>query len=246
MLNPKLLIRCAFGLALLTVVGCSKNNPVAPTPSTSSIAVNSTGTTLFLGSAETFTAVSTLSNGTTQATTGTWTSDAQAIATVDGTGRVSGVASGDATISVDAGGVRGSKRIRVLPNYQGSWLGNYIIDGCSSIGPSPWTTACSLGFPNGKSFTLAFQFTQANGIVSGTAAQNAVLSNQFSSSVQGNGAVTAQAVGNLGTTSSSQTWNLQSTTDGRIAGTLRFVYTDTSVAVGSATVTATLSNVNRQ
>ena len=76
--------------------------------------------------------------------TGTWSSDNPAVATVTQTGIVTGVASGDSSIIFDSGGVRGSKRIRVSPNYNGRWSGEYSITGCTQSGEVASANICGL------------------------------------------------------------------------------------------------------
>lgn len=47
-------------------------------------------------------------------------------------GIVTGVANGDATITVGSGGHNGSKRIRAAPSYDGRWQGMQIVTACAA------------------------------------------------------------------------------------------------------------------
>src|SRR5215475_9369199 len=114
----------AVGIGLV-VSACGSSNPApAPTPTVQSITINSPNTNIFLGAVEQMAASANLSNGTSQTPTGTWGSDNAAVATVNATGLVTTVASGRATIFFESNGLRGTKAIRVLPNYGGRWDGN--------------------------------------------------------------------------------------------------------------------------
>jgi Bacterial Ig-like domain (group 2) len=94
-----------------------------------SVTISSQSDLLFVGVTETFTATTNLG----PATGANWSSDAPSIATADsGSGRITGVGTGRATISADVRGVRGSKLMRVLPNFGGSWSGSYAVNDCQS------------------------------------------------------------------------------------------------------------------
>ena len=119
----------------LAAVGCGGDNPVAPTPTVSSVTVApaTPNQTIFIGQTAQFTATSTLSDGQTEMRAGTWGSDNPAVATVDQNGLVTAVAAGEATIFVDVN-PRGQVLIRVFPNFGGTWAGNEVITGCQDSG----------------------------------------------------------------------------------------------------------------
>jgi hypothetical protein len=50
-------------------------------------------------------------------------------------GVATGVAIGDVTFSV-VSGLQASKKVRVLPGYQGTFCGNYTLDSCVDTGRS--------------------------------------------------------------------------------------------------------------
>jgi hypothetical protein len=88
-------------------------------------------------------------SGSNLAATSSWSSDSNAVATVEAsTGRVTGVANGGVLISVDSGGRRGTKQIRVLPNFQGTWSGSYVVSSCSATGQIAGGEPCSTFSPN--------------------------------------------------------------------------------------------------
>jgi hypothetical protein len=81
-----------------------------------------------------FSATATMSNGTTQSITPTWASDNTTIATVDSSGNVTGVANGNANIAATFQGRSGSKGVRIVSNFGGSWTGTYRITKCDQSG----------------------------------------------------------------------------------------------------------------
>jgi hypothetical protein len=81
-----------------------------------------------------YTATATLSNGTTQSVTPSWTSSSQAVATVDGTGRLTGMSHGSTNLTASHQGVNASKTVQVVNNYGGSWAGTYVIRKCDQSG----------------------------------------------------------------------------------------------------------------
>jgi hypothetical protein len=61
----------------------------------------------------------------------TWSVEPASIATIDAHGKLTPIASGDATVRARAGNTAGDSRIRVLPDYAGEWSGEFVITGCS-------------------------------------------------------------------------------------------------------------------
>ncbi len=60
-----------------------------------------------------------------------WTSEPKTVASIDRQGRVTTVSAGEAVVSAAVGDKVGSARIRVLPDYSGTWIGEYRIFACS-------------------------------------------------------------------------------------------------------------------
>jgi hypothetical protein len=237
--NVVWLLVAAFGLA-----GCGHHGSMTPSPTATSVAIHSSGPTLFLGANETFTATITFSDGSTAAVTaGTWSTDAGAIATVDSTGKVTSHASGSVTVIVDASGVRGTKTIRVLPNYGGNWKGAYGIGNCRATGTLVFTCEdLDDTFPRQVTYVL----TQTGDAVTGTWTMG-FLSGTITATVAGDGTLafvsTASPAGS--TKHYTGTWHFSSTTDGVFSGTVDFTGNDSASVLSTLTFDAIISNVTR-
>ena len=86
-------------------------------------------------------------------------------ASIDSNGRATGVASGQATIFADYQGLRGTRLLRVLPDYQGRWRGDWRVAACAEEGD--WRGICR-EFTNAALFALNLGLTQARDSVTGT------------------------------------------------------------------------------
>jgi hypothetical protein len=105
-----------------------------PLPGTS-VTVSFAGGPVYIGSTTQFEAREILGNGTTRVPTSvSWSSDKTQVAAVSTVGVVSAVAAGDAIISADVNGTRGSLLVRVLPNFAGAWSGPETIVSCVDSG----------------------------------------------------------------------------------------------------------------
>jgi Bacterial Ig-like domain (group 2) len=124
----------AIGFALVTMCACGDNPPrvVDPLPSPQSVAINpASATTIKVGQEQAYTAAVRYSDGTDHNDAVTWSSDNSDVATIDGTGKARGVGSGEATLIASAQGLGpGTLKIRVMPDYQGTWEGEYTVKGC--------------------------------------------------------------------------------------------------------------------
>jgi len=118
-------LRVAFATLTLVPVGCSTSmdNPTWPTPITtptvSSISITGySGDITGLGHTVQLRATANLSNGGSLDVTSTaqWASDATGVARVSGSGVVTSVSAGDATITATDNGVVGRQRITVRPS----------------------------------------------------------------------------------------------------------------------------------
>lgn len=238
-------LRFGTALALVSVsMACSGSSPSAPAnPTATSITVNSTGTHLFLGNTETFTATVTLSNGTTQTLTGgTWSSDATGVATVvAGTGAVTAVTAGEATIIVDAQGVRGTKRMRVVPSYQGIWFGTYTVNTCTQSGDFVTANLCGSTLAVGSTLQAGLNFTQNVAAITGQTLLGSLFSETFTGTVAMNGSFGFQVGATLPgfSTRVTQAWALNVTQAGRLSGTLTQTWTDPTMS-GQMVATTTL------
>ena len=115
-------------------------------PTQTAVSVTSTKSTIYVGQTVQMTATATMSDGTTQAATGTWGSDNTAVATVNQSGLVTAVSSGAATIYIDLvdslsarvegipssdmniSAVRGTKLITVRSIWSKSGVGDSVFD----------------------------------------------------------------------------------------------------------------------
>jgi hypothetical protein len=133
------------------------------------IAIASTTDLLKIAQSETFTLTATMSDGGTRAVTGTWRSEGPAVATVDSNGRVTGVGSGETAISAESDGARATPRtIRVLPDYQGRWSGDWRLAGCTPDGDWARTDICR-DVPVGTLLPFGLTLTQNRDTATGTA-----------------------------------------------------------------------------
>ncbi len=99
-------------------------------PIAGAVSVTSSNSTILIGQTEQMTATVTMSDGTSQAATGTWGSDNTNVATVNQSGIVRGIGSGTATIYIDMteGGKRGTKLLTVRSLWSKSGVGNSRFD----------------------------------------------------------------------------------------------------------------------
>jgi Bacterial Ig-like domain (group 2) len=219
--------------------GSSGGGTTSPTPTLTSITVNSVGAQVLLGSPETFTATANFSNGTNQPVTGgVWGSEQPSVASVDSaTGRVTGVIAGQATIFVTSQGVRGTKPINIRPNYAGTWVGNYGVTNCTQSGAVATLDFCTTNFTIGRELPYAMLLTQLNASVNGQTALGQLISTPFSATMATDGSVTINTTVLAGTLTIAQVWNLNITQVGKITGNLTQTWTDPALT-GQLVVTA--------
>lgn len=166
--------------ALLTfAVSCggstaSTFSPTIGTITGISLAVNPPG----VGATVQAVATVSLSTGKTADVAAGFTSDTLSVATVTAAGAVTGVSVGDVTIAVDYQGFKASKKVRVLPNYNGIFYGTYTLDSCTESGDFAAQGYCamlqanaalSIGMNNAQSADLTAMTGQfALGTLAGT------------------------------------------------------------------------------
>jgi hypothetical protein len=142
--------------------------PVTPAATTASVAIAAStdmiaiqGTTIFIANA-------TMSDGSSKpGVSATWTSDAASVATVDSSGKVTGVGSGQATITAAYDTVRATRTIRVVPDYQGSWTGDYTVLSCSDSGTFRSEDWCKAALADGI-IHVTMALTQTRDAVTGS------------------------------------------------------------------------------
>jgi hypothetical protein len=127
---------------LAAASGCG-SNPAQPTPAPTVSSVTLTGGTDVVRVRETVTfgVTARMSDGSSPVVQPQWSSDNVAVATVDPTGRVTGVSNGTVTISATHQGSTASRGLRVVPDYQGLWEGLVQVKVCDqtpSFQPSTW------------------------------------------------------------------------------------------------------------
>jgi hypothetical protein len=240
-------LMCVVG-AFVVLSACSGgggSTPTTPTPAATSITVTSTGTHLHLGLTETFTATVTLSNGTSQPLTGgTWGTDAAAVATVGATtGMVTSIGSGEVTVFVDAQGVRGARKITVVPNYQGIWNGSYTMTSCAQSGQLADVDLCGT-YAVGSSLPLALNLNQTAATVNGQTALGGLVSAPFTTVAATNGALTFQATFTLDTLQIAQAWQLTMAQPNQLAGSFVQTWTD-STETGQIVVAGTVNTMTK-
>jgi hypothetical protein len=92
-----------------------------------------------------------------------------AVATVDSNGRVTGIGSGETAISAESNGLRAAPRtLRVLPDYQGRWNGDWRLAGCTADGDWALSDICR-DFAVGTILPFGLAVTQDRDSVAGTA-----------------------------------------------------------------------------
>jgi len=141
--------------------------PVTPTPTVVSLSISPATDLVTIQGTVTLSATATMSDGTTKTASGTWASDAAPVATVDGTGKVTGVAPGQATVTVTYENVKATRAIRVVPDYQGAWTGEYRILTCEDTGDFRADEWCEGSLEKGT-IRVSLTLTQARDTVTGS------------------------------------------------------------------------------
>src|SRR5512143_3640705 len=84
--------------ACVLAAACGKSSPSTPAPTVSTLSLSPGTDWVKIKATEKFTATAVYTSGASEAVSPTWTSDNSAILTVDGSGTVTGVAAGQATV----------------------------------------------------------------------------------------------------------------------------------------------------
>lgn len=177
--------------SILLMTACAGSDPAVapapgvPSPVAGSVTVSSVNSMVFLGATEQMSATSRLSNGTTQTAAGTWGSDIPRVATINSSGLVTAMGSGDVTIFFDVmSGARETKQIRALPTYAGSWIGTYLVTTCLQSGTFVTENFCR---EYAEDLPFSFALTQSQDTVTGTFALGNVQFNRTTAPVAING-----------------------------------------------------------
>ena len=122
------------------VIGGPPAGPT-PTPTThqhhSDVLALSGPNTLRTGQSGNYTAVLSMSNGTTQNVTPEWTSDALSVLTINSSGQGNALTHGSATVRGSAQGVSSTTQVRVTRTTRGRGLALTACGDATSEGPSP-------------------------------------------------------------------------------------------------------------
>ena len=238
-------------LALLAMLGCKKSLPTSPDipavidPTVQSIVVISNSDLLHIGISETFTATATMSDGSTKAVSGgVWNGDNSSVATVEtSTGLVTIVGSGMVNISVTYDGKTGSKTIRGLPNYQGTWSGSYYIVSCNATGDFVTVVFFCDMLAVGTVLPIELNLIQADDRVEGRFLLGE-LGADTSGPVQTDGQLLLSGAVHEGTITIEIAMLLQSITPGQITGRLSQIWRMTELS-GSGQIEADIQELPR-
>jgi len=247
----KKMFLCFLCLSLfLSIPACKKKAPETPDvpaiidPTAQSITVTSTSDMFHIGTSETFMAMVTMSDGAIKAVVGgVWGTDNPSVATVvPATGQVTIVGSGMVSIFVDYEGRRGSKSIRGLPNYQGTWSGTYRITSCIATGDFDLAGFCDV-FTIGTVLIVELNLIQDDDRVEGRFLLGE-LGADTNGPVSTDGQLVLSGTISGGTTMIEVAMLLQSTTPGQISGRLNQIWRDTSVP-GDLRLESDIQELNR-
>jgi hypothetical protein len=230
---------CALGAALLTACGggsSAPTTPTSPTAPTDPITITSQSDQLLIGVSETFTASG-------LGTASSWSSDSSAATVEAGTGRVTGNASGEATIAVDSGGRRGTKLIRVLPNYQGTWSGSYRVTECSQTEQMARANFCGNSFEPTTVLPMSMTNTQTRDAVTSRLALGTI-AGDGSGPVRSDGTLLLEGTVRSGDLSIDTNWNLQSAQAGRITGSANHILRSRTLT-GEVRMSVNVRDLNR-
>lgn len=210
-----------------------------------SIAVISSSDMLYIGASETFTAVATMTDGSSKAVIeGVWSGDNPSVAMVEvTTGQVTIVGSGMVTISVTYSGKTGSKTIRGLPNYQGTWSGRYYIVSCNATGDFVTRVFFCDMLPVGTEAPIELNLIQNDDRVEGRFLLGELGANT-SGPIGTDGQLLLSGAVHEGTITIEVAMLLQSAIPGQITGSLSQIWRMTELS-GSGRIEANIQNLPR-
>jgi hypothetical protein len=163
---------------------CGNSSPAQPSKTVSSLSMSPGTDWIKVKATEKFSVTAQYSTGASEAVTPTWASDATSVAAVDTSGTVTGVAAGLATISASYQGASVTRTIRVIPDYAGHWVGNWVVSSCTvQTLPASWcdpirngTFPATLDIRQSKDVVSAdWTFQEASGTHPGTIAPDGTL-----------------------------------------------------------------------
>jgi hypothetical protein len=208
------------------------SSPSTPTLTTVSVAISPSTDLLKIQGTESFTVTATMSDGTTRVVTGTWSSAATGVATVDSSGKVTAVASGQVTLTVTSSGASATRTIRVVPDYQGNWTGEYNVLSCTDSGDFRKEDWCKAAMAD-PVVRVALTLTQTRDTVAGTWTHR-LMTGSVQGTIDADGALTLAGTGiNEGTPITIAGWKSRSTDNRTQTGAYALTFTS-SVWSGSS------------
>lgn len=141
-------------LVLSLAIAWACDGPTSPTPvrSTPTLVIRPEVEALKVGTRVDLEAVLVGADGRTERVTASWSSDAASVAAVSPTGEVAGLRTGHATIRASYESWIATRALRVVPDVDGTWTGEYRIVACertSGGGPSSCRFVIGAVFPFG-------------------------------------------------------------------------------------------------
>ncbi len=234
------------GLIVVTA-GCGNKNTVTNSSlGVASVSFTSSADHLKVKETVAFTATARHADGSSASVT-EWTSDAPGVASVDATGRVSGVSAGVATITASHDGMTATKSVHVVPDFDGNWQGRYSLSSCTATGDFQAANICAVLFDvDTTNQPIALTLTQTGDAVSGTMALEGV-SGSVSGTFNDGGHITLsgnlQMEGMVATLSTSGT-DMYADSGGNIAGTFAYDISATGYS-GSVHIVFTITSMNK-
>lgn len=242
-------LRLTLGLACAVGVACSGNGAgTAPSATTPSIAISVPGGTIFIGASVQLEARETLGDGTSRPVSGaTWASDNSSIATVSPVGVLTAVAAGEATISAEAGG-RGTTKVRVFPEFRGTWSGQERAMACDDSGAFEGICTDPEFVAVGDVYFHSSRFTQSGASVSAVIDGGGGTTASMSGTVSVGGDLELPTAPVLpadpSVTLEIRNWKSRADVTSHMTGTYEAYFTAPGYA-GSVTISVQLQNVTR-
>jgi hypothetical protein len=239
----KKLIALSALAALIALLPACKGST---TPLTvESIIMNSARSWVYIGETEIIHASARMSDHTNEAiANGTWTSDNPAVATVDNQGIVTALSSGMVNISVAFGGKTGTRAMRCLPNYGGTWTGTYTVTACAATGDFDLYGFCGV-LPSGTVLNTDLVLTQAGDQVTGQFFLGTLMASATGPvAMDGQLALTGRVV--EGDFTIDTAYTLQSTVPGEITGDMTQLWLALAATwMGQGQLTCTMNTFTR-
>ncbi len=175
------------------------------------------------------------------AVSGTWRSADPAIASVTASGRVTGVRTGQTTVTVTYRGAESAATVRVVPECQGEWSGTYRLQTCTP-GPTEAYRAAWCTGVEGTTGTVTFTMARSGATVTEQSTVNGIAFPAAVTQIAADGSI--EFASTASTTPARQTaaqWTVNSSSPGQLAGTAHWVISGTGGLIGWGTVEGTVS-----